>query len=513
MLLRNILSQTKYELICGSIDTDIVEIEFDSRKVKKGYLFVCLTGSETDGHMFIKKAIENGAVAVLTEKDVESERNVCIVKCEDTRRELAVIASVFYGEPQKKLFTIGITGTKGKTTTSFMVRDILEKAGIMTGVIGTIETIIGDEHIPSSNSTPENLYIYRYFKRMLDKGCKCVVMEVSSQGLKQYRVHGIVFDIGVFTNIEPDHIGKNEHADFEEYLYCKSLLFKQCKTGIFNVDDAHFDDITRNAACKIKTFGSEKNADILAKNIILCSNNGKMSVSYDLIFNGKNEKIHVGIPGKFSAYNSLAAISICEAMKEMIDGCNLAFYKNIEKTINLSANLYDEVLSDVKVKGRAEPVDVSTKFTLMIDYAHNAMSLGSLLKTLKEYKPKRLVCLFGCGGNRSPIRRWEMGEISASLADITVVTSDNPRNEKPEDIICDILKGVERGKGKYVVIPDRREAIKYCLVNALEGDVIVLAGKGHEDYQEICGVKYPMDERKIIEEIKNNMTDEERKAL
>ena len=316
---------------------------------------------------------------------------------------------------------------------------------------------------------------------MVDEGCKAVVMEVSSQGLKLDRTAGIVFDIGVFTNLEPDHIGPNEHASFEEYLECKAKLFKQCKTGIVNADDKHTADILRDSVCSVEKYGISEDADIKASDIKLFHERGKIGLTYKcsgLV----NMDVELSLPGMFSVYNSLCAIAVT-------------------RHFNVDNAIVENVLKDVKVKGRIELVPVSDKFTLMIDYAHNAMSLESILKTLKEYNPHRLVCLFGCGGNRSKERRFEMGEVSGRLADLTIITSDNPRTEDPEKIVSQIEEGIKKTNGKYVCIVDRVEAIKYAIDMASKKDLILLAGKGHEPYQEINGVKHPFDERIIVDQI------------
>ncbi|MDK2808818.1 MAG: UDP-N-acetylmuramoyl-L-alanyl-D-glutamate--2,6-diaminopimelate ligase, partial [Clostridiales bacterium] len=379
------------------------------------------------------------------------------------------------------LKTIGITGTKGKTTTTYMVQSILEKAGIKTGLIGTIETIIGDEHIKAANTTPESYIIQETFHKMVEAGLEAVVMEVSSQGLMLHRVGGFVFDYGVFTNLEPDHIGPNEHKDMEDYIHCKSLLFRQCKLGIFNQDSEYYERMLENHTCEVETFGLSKEASIRAEHTEFHNYGGSLGITYDV--KGLMEfTARLDVPGMFSVYNSLAAIAIC-------------------RHFEVPSMLIQKALLEVRVKGRIEIIPVSKHYTLMIDYAHNAMSLESLLRTLRAYEPKRLVCLFGCGGNRSKLRRYEMGEISSKLADLTVVTSDNPRDEEPQAIIDDIVVGVKRANGTYITIPDRKEAIRYCMEHAKEGDVIVLAGKGHEDYQEIRGKKYHMDERELIQEI------------
>ena len=376
---------------------------------------------------------------------------------------------------------IGITGTKGKTTTTFMIKSILENAGYKVGLIGTIETIIGDKHIPANNTTPESYIVQEYFAEMLKAGCDVCVMEVSSQGLMMHRTAGIPFEIGIFTNLAPDHIGPNEHASFDEYAQCKGMLFRQCKVGIANVDDENFELVMKDHTCTLETIGFSEKADLRAGNVNLVGRPGYLGVTYDLT-GLLNFPVEIDIPGKFSVYNSLVAIAVCR-------------HFNIQKENIL------EALKAAKAKGRIEQVKVSDDFMLLIDYAHNAMSLESLLSTLKEYHPQRLVCLFGCGGNRSKLRRYEMGEVSGKMADLTIVTSDNPRFEEPQEIIDDIKIGLAKTDGEYVEIIDRKEAIKYAIENGRPGDVIVLAGKGHEDYQEIKGVKYPMDERVLIEEV------------
>ena len=308
-----------------------------------------------------------------------------------------------------------------------------------------------------------------------------MVMEVSSQGLMLHRTAGFTFDIGIFTNIEPDHIGPNEHKDFDDYLHCKSMLFRQCRVGIFNGDDPHLERILEGHTCQAETFGFSEKADLRAENTRLVTGKGTLGIAYE-VKGLMDFPVEIDLPGKFSVYNSLTAIAVCRHFGVTVE--------NIRKA-----------LKNAHVKGRIEMVKVSDDFTLMIDYAHNAMSLESLLTTLKEYKPNRLVCLFGCGGNRSRIRRYEMGEVSGNLADLTIITSDNPRNEDPQAIIDDIKTGIARTQGKYVEIIDRKEAIAYAIHHGQPGDIIVLAGKDHEDYQEIRGKKYPMDERVLIREI------------
>ena len=481
MQIAKLLENLEYELVAGSLNTEITTLVYDSRKVEKGSVFVCISGTVRDAHDFIPDVVEKGAAAVIVEKDVTVPDGVTVVKVADSRLALACMSAAYFDYPSKKLKTIGITGTKGKTTTTYMVKSILESAGIKTGLIGTIETIIGDEHIPSANTTPESYVVQDYFHRMVEAGMDAVVMEVSSQALMLHRVSGFAFDIGVFTNLEPDHIGENEHKDFADYMHCKSLLFRQCRLGIFNGDSEHLQGILEGHTCEVQTFGYQKENDLRAEHVELKKEHGALGVRYH-VSGLMDFDVEVNVPGSFSVYNSLTAIAICNHF-------------------GVSVDKIKEALFHVSVKGRIEIVPVTRRYTLMIDYAHNAMSLESLLTTLKEYEPGRLVCLFGCGGNRAKSRRYEMGEVSSKLADLTVVTSDNPRNEDPMAIIEDILVGVHKADGKYVTIPDRKEAIAYCMKNAQDGDIIVLAGKGHEDYQEIKGVKHHMDERELIADI------------
>lgn len=490
MYLDKALEQIDYTCIQGDVHISVTDLVYDSRKLTENgvfdnWVFVCIKGAVYDGHDYLDQVIDKGAIAIIVEKDVSVPKDVTVIKVANSRQALAHLSAAYFDYPATKLTTIGITGTKGKTTTSYIIKSVLEKNGIKTGLIGTIETIIGDQVIPAVNTTPESYVIQETFAKMVEARCQCVVMEASSQGFKLNRVDGFTFDYGIFTNIEPDHIGPNEHKDFEEYLTCKSQLLKQCKIGIVNIDDSHINEILQGHTCQVESFGFSEKADIRARNIRLIDKPGYLGVSYEIV-GLINCNVEVNVPGKFSVYNSLSAIALCRHFNIGIEEMKCA-------------------LNDIKVKGRVEMLPVSNKYTLMIDYAHNAMSLKSLLTTLREYNPKRLVCIFGCGGNRSKDRRYEMGEVSSNLADLTVITSDNPRFEEPQDIINDIIVGVKKGPGKYIDIIDRKEAIRYCMKHAKEGDLIVLAGKGHEDYQEIKGVKYHMDDRELIQEILDEM--------
>lgn len=479
--LTDLLEKIQYKCVQGTLDKEITSVVSDSRKAEEGSLFICIKGAVFDGHRYAGDVVKRGADVLVVQDLVEVPENVTVIQVEDSRYAMAYISAAWFDYPAEKLKTVGITGTKGKTTTTYLVKSILENAGHKTGLIGTIEAIIGDRRIPAANTTPESYLVQQYFAEMVKEGCDSVVMEVSSQGLMLHRTAGFIFDIGIFTNIEPDHIGPNEHKDFEDYLHCKSLLFQQCKTGIFNGDDQHLEKILEGHTCQVETFGFSEKADLRAENTRLVTGKGTLGIAYD-VRGLMNFPVEIDLPGKFSVYNSLTAVAVCRHFG--------VTEENIQKA-----------LKNAKVKGRIEMVKVSDEFTLMIDYAHNAMSLESLLTTLKEYNPNRLVCLFGCGGNRSKLRRYEMGEVSGKLADLTIITSDNPRDEEPQAIIDDIKTGIGRTDGKYVEIIDRKEAIAYAIHHGQPGDIIVLAGKGHEDYQEIRGKKYPMDERVLIHEI------------
>lgn len=481
MTIKQLLEKLEYTCVQGNLEKEITAVVYDSRKIVEGCMFICIEGANFDGHSVAAEASKKGAAALITCKPVETEGDVTVIQVENTRYAMAFISAAWFGNPAEKMKIIGITGTKGKTTTTYLVKSILENAGKKVGLIGTIETIIGEEHIPAVNTTPESYILQESFAKMAEAGCDAVVMEVSSQGLMLHRTQGFVFDYGIFTNMEPDHIGPNEHSSFEDYMACKGLLFKQCKVGIVNSDDSHWKTVTRGYTCQLETYGFEDGADLQATHMELVKEKGQIGVAFH-VSGLLNMDVQVATPGRFSVYNALTAIAICRHFE--------VSEENIKKAL-LAA----------KVKGRIELVKVSDDFTLMIDYAHNAMALESLLGTLKEYEPNRLVCLFGCGGNRSKLRRFDMGEVSGKLADLTIITSDNPRFEKPEDIMADIVTGIQKTDGKYVEICDRKEAIAYAIENGQPGDIIVLAGKGHEDYQEIEGVHYPMDERVIIQEI------------
>jgi UDP-N-acetylmuramoyl-L-alanyl-D-glutamate--2,6-diaminopimelate ligase len=481
MKLNQLLKTVEYTLIKGNADTEVSDIIYDSRKITPGSMFVCLKGYNSDGHSYASQAVEKGASTILISDDLDIDtKGLAVVKVKDTREALAYISAEFFENPAEKLTTIAITGTKGKTTTAAMIKKILERAGIKSGTIGTLGIIIGDKTIPTNNTTPESYEVQKAMKQMADEGCKAMIIEASSIGLKWHRVDAIDFDYGIFTNFSHDHIGGAEHKDMDEYLECKAMLFKKCKLGLINRDDEKWQDILKGATCDYLTYGFSKEADYIASNDSLLSTPGFLGARFDL--SGKREmSVDVAIPGHFSVYNALSAISVCAEM-------------------GISDEHIKEGLKTVAVKGRVEIVPVPGNYTLLIDYAHNALSMENVLTTLRQYKPHRLITMFGAGGNRPKVRRYEMGETSGRLSDLSVITEDNSRFEDVMDIIEDIKVGMAKTDGEYVVVPNRKDAVKYCIEHAEDGDIIVLAGKGHEDYQEIKGVKYHMDERELIAE-------------
>lgn len=487
--LSDILKNVEYTLIKGRLDCEIKDIKDNSKKVEEGDLFIALVGTAADSHNFIPDAISKGAKAIVIERDIEIKEDVTVIKVNSSRKALAPMAIEYFNEPAKKLTTIGITGTCGKTSTSYIIKSMLEEFGFKVGLIGTICAMIGDIKIETHNTTPNSYEIQKLFSEMVKQGCKYVVMEVSSQGLKMDRVAGIEFDYGVFTNLSIDHIGPNEHESFEEYLYCKSLLFKQCKVGIINSDSDKWERVTKGHTCQIIKYGLNSNdADMKASDINFVMEDKFLGVDFSV--SGKiNARFRLDIPGRFSVYNALCAITVAYEL-----GIDVESMKN--------------ALEKVKVLGRMELVSSSDKYKLIIDYAHNRDEMDNLMDTISEYKPQRLVCIFGGGGNRAKSRRYDMGEVAGKWADLTILTEDNPRFEDIESINNDIIVGLNKYNGKHIFIKDRKDAIKYAMKNAQKGDIILLIGKGHENYQDIKGVKYPWDEKKAVKEAEEEIQNE-----
>lgn len=481
MKLEKLLEKLDYQILKGTVDCEVSELVYDSRKAVPGCAFLCISGTRNDAHEYIPSAIEKGTTTVIVEKEVAVEADVNVIYVKSARKALAYMSAAWFGYPTEKMTCIGITGTKGKTTTSYMVKKILEDSGLKTGLIGTNGCWIGNEKYETKNTTPESYVLQDYFAKMVEAGCKYMVMEVSSQGIKMDRVAGFSFDYALFTNISPDHIGPDEHADFEEYLDYKRQILSMTKVGLVNRDDEHYEEIIKNHSCELYSYGALEKADIRMKDIDYLQKSGFLGLSFTIAGEKTGElHVQVNMPGYFNAVNALAAVSVTSM-------------------IGVSEAAVNEALKEVRVDGRMEIVYTGDDKTVIVDYAHNAVSMESLLKTLRSYNPKRLVVLFGCGGNRSKLRRFEMGEIAGKMADFTIITADNSRFEKVTDIIEDIKVGMGKTDGEYIVIPDRREAIVYSIQNAMPGDMICIVGKGHEDYQEIEGVRYHFSDREEAE--------------
>ena len=472
MKLTQLIKALETEII-GNPDVEIKGIAYDSRKVKPGFLFLAIKGFETDGHKYIGSAIENGAVAVIGEDDVEC--GVTYVKVPDSRKAMAVCGAQFYDNPQNKLKIIGITGTNGKTTTTYLIRQILMLKGFRCDLIGTNQTIIGDEEIESSRTTPESLDLFERFHKMAESGGEYVVMEVSSHSLELDRVYGVTFETALITNITQDHL--DFHKTMDNYAMAKSKLFTMSKTGAANRDDEYADVIMNNATCDMVTYSIDKDAVIKAENLKM----SERGVIFEIMVNGEVHEIRLGIPGRFSIYNALGAICVCLNL-----GIDIA---DIEKGLVLAKS----------VKGRIEVVHTHTPYTVIIDYAHTPDGLENIISAVRGFAKGKVITVFGCGGNRDSSKRPKMGKIAEELSDIAVVTSDNPRCEEPSAIINDILQGMT--KDNHVVVENRKDAIRYAMKIAEQNDVIILAGKGHETYQEIEHVKHDFDERVVVKDI------------
>ena len=469
----------------GDVEIDIKKVVSNSKKVVPNSLFVAVRGYDFDGHQYVGEAIEKGATAVMLDmsadfKNIKIPNGITVIITDDTRKALARVSCNYFGNPSRYFKLIGVTGTKGKTTTTYMIKSILEKAGHKVGLIGTIANYIGDECLgESSRTTPESLELQELFYKMARAKCEYVIMEVSSQSLKLSRVDGCNFDYGIFTNLYKDHISTKEHADMNEYFESKLKLFQMCPRAFINSDDFKCNKIIKGAPnCNINTYAVDNKADLLAKDITITN----ISVDFKVKLGQRNERIKVNIPGRYSVYNALAAISLTTALGV-----------DVEKI--------KEGLENIIVPGRNELVPNKEDLPIMLDYAHTAESLENILQASKTYTPGKVICVFGCGGDRDKEKRPRMGEVAGRLADYTIVTTDNPRTEKPEDIIADIEAGISKTKGKYEIVVDRREAIAKAIKMMGKRDLVILAGKGHETYQEINGEKFPFDERVIIKDI------------
>ena len=480
MKLSEVLKGIEEIEVRGDLEIDIPSIAYDSRKVENGGMFVAIVGFKTDGHNYIESAIQSGAKVIAMQEGAYDAGmipdGITVVFSKDTRKFLPMVACNFYGNPTRELKVVGVTGTKGKTTTTYMIKSILEHAGKKVGLIGTIANYVGDKCYESERTSPESLDLQRMFREMVNNKCDVAVMEVSSHSLALDRVWGIDFDIGVFTNLTQDHL--DFHKTFDNYLAAKAKLFTMCKEGFVNCDDMYAKKLMDMATCPITTYGIDNNPFVSARDIIITNSYS----DFKMPFNKVIQRIKVDIPGRFTVYNALAAICV---------------------SIRLGAGVEDVLagLENVKVPGRSEVVPTTRNFTVIVDYAHTPDSLENILKASRVYTKGKIICVFGCGGDRDTAKRPMMGEIAGKLAGYTVITSDNPRSEKPEEIIRQIEEGMKKTNGKYKVIVDRKKAIEHALRKAEKGDLILIAGKGHETYQEINGEKHHFDDREVVREL------------
>ena len=463
--------------------TDVLSLCCDSRKTSAGSMFVCISGSTNDGHDHAWGAYGRGCRIFVIEHQINLPDDAFVMVAKDTRVALAQLSAAFYGYPANEMTVIGVTGTKGKTTSSIMIYNVLNACGIPTGYIGSNGIYYGDKVFSTINTTPESIDLHSYMRKMLDAGVKTLCMEVSSQALKMARVHGIKFKVCVFTNLSPDHIGEHEHPDFDDYKACKHSLFTDygAEYIVYNADDEHAESVVSGIRCKKASISLSKKADFQATGIDYFRSAGCVGVEFSCLLGNDSIPTSVPFPGEFSVYNALTAMAVCS-------------------DFGLSAERVADALKDIRVKGRFETYELPNGATAVIDYAHNGVSLKAALQALRIYNPKRLICLFGSVGGRTKIRRAELGLVASRDADFCILTSDNPDNEPPSVIIGEIAAYFTSGSCPYVAIPDRRKAIEYALENSESGDILLFAGKGHESYQMIKGVREEFSESEIIRE-------------
>ena len=474
MKLKDLLDHVEVLECTADLERDVESVAYDSRKVTAGALFVAISGFATDGNRFIPMAMEKGAAAVVTAKKPHTDIPYILVASD--RLALAQIGANFFGHPAKSMTMIGLTGTNGKTSSTLLIKQVLEKVqGAKVGLIGTMENLIGDEVIPTDRTTPESFELQALFARMRDAGCTHVVMEVSSHAIVLDRVGGVHFDIGAFTNLTEDHL--DFHKTMENYCDAKAELFKRCDKAVLNCDDQWYDRIRAGATARILTTSAKNEADLYAKNAVLLAD----GVSFDAVCGDQTFHIQLPIPGKFTVYNALTVLGVALQLGISLEEAGAA------------------LATASGVRGRVEVVPTPGKdYTVLVDYAHTPDGLDNVLSSVRDFCKGRLIAVFGCGGDRDPIKRPIMGAIGVRIADIAVITSDNPRTEAPMAIIEDILKGVDTSLNKHIVVENRIKAIHYAMDIAKKDDIIVLAGKGHETYQEICGVKHHLDEREVV---------------
>lgn len=471
------LSELKNASIKG--DCEICSLSQDSRKCGNKALFFCIVGAHFDAHEAAEQAVSNGAVALVVERWLENV-SVPQILVDDSRLAMALIASAFYGHPSRKMRMIGITGTKGKTTTSYLLKSIIDAAGIGSGLIGSTGNWIKDKREAGNLTTPDPIELNEILKRMLDNGVDIVCMEVSAHAIDMNRIAGIEYFVGAFTNFSQDHLDYFETMDKYFEVKKRFMLSNVVKNAVINVDDDKVAKIYNELKCPRLSYGISRNADVFARNIDIADK----GIVFDLNLSGQSVgRINMNLMGNFNVYNALAAASMA-------------------LTLGIEPEYIVKGLEDIKmVPGRAELLDTHTPYSVVLDYSHAPAALENILKTFRQFVKNRLIVVFGCGGNRDMAKRSIMGKISGDNADISILTSDNPRNENPFDILNSIEEGILQSGGKYEIIENRREAIKKALSMAQEGDIIVLAGKGDETYQEIKGVKYPFDERLVVKEL------------
>ena len=483
MLLQYLLENLTNVEISGDTNREINKIEYDSKKIEKNDIFVAINGFKDNGKNYIDDAINNGACAIVCQDEIEKKEGITYIKVEDARIALAVMSATYYGNPARKLKIIGVTGTKGKTTTTYMIRDIMLASGKKIGMIGTICNTYGNIKEESIRTSPESLDLQALLARMVEAGMEYVVMEVSSHALALNRVYGIKFIVGVFTNLSEDHL--DFHKTMENYLEAKAKLFEMSDFAIVNGDDIYAPRLLKMIKCKKATYGLDNAVDLTATDIRV----NPSYVEFKMYVNKMLETIKINIPGRFTVYNALAAIGVCSLFGAQMDAICGA-------------------LGALRVPGRNEVIDLNKTFTVIVDYAHTPASLEAILSSAKRYTKGRVICVFGCGGNRDKEKRAMMGEISGRLADFTVITTDNPRDENPGKIIEDIETGIKQTRGLYKTIENRRQAIKFAMRIAWKSDVIIIAGKGHETYQEVeNGKKLYFDDKEIVKKLAEEMPD------
>lgn len=478
MLLKDILKGVCY-IGDAPLETEVKDIVYNSKYAAKDVLFVALVGANCNGHNYVEEAYDKGCRMFLCQYEVALPDDATVLLVEVTRHVLSSISDNFFGHPSEKIKVIGVTGTKGKTTTVNMVKDVLNHCGVKTGCIGTVGATWGNKFRKTINTTPESYEIHKLLSEMIEDGCEAVAIEVSSLGVMMHRVDNVKFAIGVFTNISLDHIGGNEHKTFEEYYGWKKAFFDKCDYAIGCYDDEATEDMLEKVKEKV-FYGFDKKSDLCASNIKPYKNEEYLGSEFDLKISDKLYKgIKISMPGEYSVYNALATIAICNRLNVNVDDMR-------------------EALTRIKVSGRTQPVVINDNYSIFIDYAHNGASLKQVLSTLRDYKPNRILCLFGSVGGRAQLRRKEMGLVAGKLCDLSIITSDDPNYEEPQAIIDEIADYVSESGGEYVKIVDRQEAIEYAIEILQQGDILILCGKGHEKYQKVRGELIPLDEQKCI---------------